>query len=147
MIPNQKISEALSVLATIDPISQGAGTAGTGWVAVANYHQFLALIDVGVFGASATVDSKIQQATDSSGTGAKDITGKAITQLVAAGGNNRQAMINFRAEDLDTNNSFTYVKLSVTVGTAATLIQATLLGAARFQDASATNQAGIAQVV
>jgi hypothetical protein len=39
---------------------------------------------LGVLGASATVDAKLQQATDNSGTGVKDVTGKAITQLVKA---------------------------------------------------------------
>jgi hypothetical protein len=37
----------------------------------------IAVIKTGVLGASATVDAKLQQATDSSGTGVKDITGKA----------------------------------------------------------------------
>lgn len=128
MTPNQLPSDGVAVLGAIDPISQGVGTATTGWVSVANFHSFMALIDAGVFGASATVDAKIQQATDSGGTGAKDITGKALTQLLSAGGNNRQALINFRAQDVDTNNGFGYVRLSVTVGTAATLIAAQLLG-------------------
>lgn len=147
MTPNQKLSEGLAVLATIDPISQGAGTVSTGWVAVADYHQMLALVDVGVFGASATVDAKLQQATDSSGTSAKDITGKSITQLVAAGGNDRQALINLRPQELDTTNSFTHVRLSITVGTAATLVSGAIIAAPRFEDASALNQAGVAQVV
>ncbi|HEY1723964.1 MAG TPA: hypothetical protein VGF89_00970 [Steroidobacteraceae bacterium] len=136
------------MLASIDPISQAAGTAATGWVPVLNHDALLALIDVGVFGASATVDSKIQQAQDGSGTGAKDLTGKAITQLLAAGGNNRQAAINFRSSDLDTNNGFGWVKLSVTVGTAASLIQALLLGFyPTFETGEQFNQAGVAQIV
>lgn len=95
-----------------------------------------------------TVDAKLQQATDSGGTGAKDVTGKAITQLLAAGGNNRQAIIEARDTDLDVNNGFAYVRLSITVGTAASLIQALLLGTNPiFVPASAFKQAGVAQMV
>lgn len=146
MFTNQKPSEALGLLATIDPVSQGAATVTTGWVDQSIYLAVLAIISVGAFGASATVDAKLQQATDSGGTGVKDITGKSITQLLAAGGNNRQAMINMKEADLDTEGGFRYVRLSITVGTAATLIAAQLYGAIpRFMPAA--NQAGVAQVV
>lgn len=146
MFTNQKPSEALGLLATIDPSQQAAGTLSTGWVDQATYFAIMAVINVGVFGASATVDAKIQQATDSSGTGAKDVTGKAITQLLAAGGNNRQAIINMKEADLDTEGGYRYVRLSITVGTAATFTSGQLYGAIpRFMPAS--NQAGVAQVI
>jgi hypothetical protein len=51
----------------------------------------LMAIILGVLGAAATVDAKLQQATDTSGTGAKDISGKAITQLVKASNDNNEA--------------------------------------------------------
>jgi len=89
MNPNIKFAERTAVAATIDPVSQGAGTVTTGWVPMGNFNSVCALLGVGVMSAGSTVDAKLQQATDSSGTGAKDITGKAITQLLAAGGNNR----------------------------------------------------------
>ena len=38
MFPNAKGSELLSVLATIDPAAQAAGTVTTGWISVANHH-------------------------------------------------------------------------------------------------------------
>ena len=78
----------------------------------------------------------MRQATDSSGTSAKDITGKAITQLVKATNDNDQAMINCRADELDVANGFTHVALSVTVGTAASIYAAQVLGFyARYQPA------------
>lgn len=145
---NSKLSEALALMAVINPASQGVGTAVSGWVDVSQLHQILALIAVGVFGASATVDAKIQQATSSGGAGAKDVSGKAITQLLAAGGNNRQVEINVRPQDLDTENNFRYVQLSITVGTAATLIAGAVLGAARYEDAGALlNPASVAQII
>ena len=147
MFPNAKGSEEFSILATFDPISQTAATVATGWVSVINHHAFLAIVQTGVMGASATLDAKIQQATDSSGTSAKDLTGKSITQIVKATGDNKQALINFKAEDLDTANAFTYVKLSMTVGTATSIISGTLLGVnPRFASADAFNQAAVVQI-
>jgi hypothetical protein len=145
---NQKIGEALAVLATIDPISQGAGTVTTGWVDQSVFEYCMAVVQTGVMGASATLDAKLQQATDSSGTGVKDITGKAITQIVKASGDNKQAFINMKEADLDTEGGFRYIRLSMTVGTAASLIAATLYGGvARYQPATAYNQAGVVQNV
>lgn len=148
MNPNLKFSERVAILATLDSASVAASTVVSGWVSVANYHSICALIDVGAFGASATVDAKLRQAQDSSGTGQKDIANKAITQLLAAGGNNRQATIECRSEDLDQVNGFGYVALSVTVGVAATQLAAVVFGVnPRFFPASAQNQTGVAQQV
>ena len=149
MTPNQKLSESLAVLATIDPASQAAGTASTGWVDAKNFAALLAVVDVGVFGASATVDANLQQATDNVGTNVKAVTGKAITQLLAAGGNNRQVEINCRSDELDITNGFEFVRLNVIVGTAATLTSAALIGGhPRYSDAGGLyNQAGVAQVI
>lgn len=149
MTPNAKPSEHISVLATIDPLSQAAGTASTGWVSVADHHAFLALIDAGVMTATSTLDANITQAQDSSGTNPKALSpAKAITQLLAAGGNNRQALLNFRASDLDTANGYGFVKLNVVIAAAASLISATLLGFyPRYEDGAAFNQTGVAQVV
>ena len=148
MFPNAKASEFLAVLATIDPVSQAAGTVTTGWITVANHHGLLAVIQTGVLGASATLDAKLQQATDSSGTSAKDITGKALTQIIKATGDNKQALINVKPEELDTVNGFGFVRLSITVGVAASLTSAQLLGInPRFAPADAGNQAGVAQIV
>ena len=148
MNPNVKFEERTAILATLDSASVAASTVLTAYVPMANFHSIVALIDVGVFGASATVDAKLRQAQDASGTGVKDIAGMAITQLVAAGGNNRQAMIECRGEDLDVTNGFAFVCLSVTVGTAATQLCAFLCGVnARYAPVASFNQAGVAQLV
>ena len=146
--PNARIAEVTSLLGTVDPVSQAAGTITTGWLSAANHERFLALIQTGVLGTSATVDAKLQQATDSSGTGVKDVTGKAIAQIVKASGDNKQALINLRAEELDSSGGFAYFRLSITVGTAASLVGAAVLAAvAKSAPASALNQAGVVQNV
>jgi hypothetical protein len=154
MFPNAKASEMLTILATLDPASQAAGTATTGWISVANHHGLMASVQSGALGASATLDAKFQQALDSSGTGAKDITGKdntnkAITQLTqAASGSNRQVLINLKPEELDAVNGFGFVRLSLTVGVAPSLTSAQLIGVnPRYAPADSLNQAAVAQIV
>jgi hypothetical protein len=148
MFPNAKGSELFSVLATIDPASQAVGTVTTGWISAGNHHTLLALVQSGVLGTGATLDAKLQQATDASGTGGKDVTGKAITQIVKANGDNKQALINLRPDDLDVTNGYAFVRLSLTVAVAASLTAAQLLGFnPRFAPGDASNQAAVAQVV
>ena len=148
MYPNLKGSETLSLLATIDPASQAAGTVTTAWVSTANFHAFLAVIETGVLGAAATLDAKIQQAQDNTGTGAKDVIGKAILQIVKASGDNKQALINLRPEDLDSNNGFAYLRLSLTVGVAASVVAGKLVGLSpRYATAEVFNQAAVVQAI
>ena len=148
MYPNSTASEMLAVLATIDPATQAAGAVSTGWVSVANHLGFLALVQTGVLGTSATVDAKLQQALDSSGTGAKDINGKAITQIVKATGDNKQVLVNVKPEELDTVNGFGFMRVTVTVGVAASITSAQLLGVnPRYAPADVGNQAAVVQVI
>jgi len=148
MNPNVKLTEKLAVLATLNPASVGASTVVTTWVPVAAFFSIMALIQTGVLGASATIDAKLRQATDASGTSAKDITGKALTQIVKASGDNVQALLECRQDDLDSTNGFAYVALSLTVGTAASIVGAALIGGnPRSASCAGSNQAGVAQVV
>ncbi|WP_439891597.1 hypothetical protein ACS7SF_02860 [Ralstonia sp. 25C] len=147
MYPNAKASEQVALLAVISPSSQATGAATSGWISAANFQKFLALIQTGVLGTAATVDAKFQQATDSSGTGAKDITGAAISQIEKASGDNVQAELNLDAQQLDVSGGFSYVQLSVTVGAAASLTSAAVLGfVPRFAPASASNATSVVQV-
>jgi hypothetical protein len=149
MFPNAKGSELFSVLATIDPASQAVGTATTGWIAAGNHHNLLALVQTGALGTGATLDAKFQQAQDASGTGAKDLTGKAITQITqAASGSSKQALINLRPDEMDVTNGYAFVRLSVTVGVAASLTAAQVLGVnPRFTPGEANNQAAVVQII
>ena len=148
MFINDLPSERIAVLATYDPGSIAASTVTTGWVDAGQVLQILAIINTGVMGASGTLDAKLQQATDNAGTGAKDITGKAITQVVKASGDNKQVLINLKGQELDVTNGFRYVRLSMTIGTAASIVGAYLLGCMpRFGPASALNQAATVQIV
>lgn len=119
MNPNLKFSDQVTLLGVIDPDANAAAAYSTGWVDAGMFAKFGAVIKAGDLGSSATLDAKIEQATSSAGAGAKDVTGKAITQLTQAGtDSNKQAIINFSGADLDVANGFAWVRLTMTVGTA-----------------------------
>ncbi|WP_186056818.1 hypothetical protein [Burkholderia gladioli] len=148
MSMNVKATEQVAILGAIAPSSQAAGAATTGWISMAAFNKALAVIQSGTLGTSATIDAKLQQATSSAGAGAKDIAGKAITQLTGAPGANVQVEINLDAQELDVANGFSFVQLSVTVGTAASGTAALLFGfVPRFAPASDSNATTVAQIV
>ncbi|WP_315759311.1 hypothetical protein [Bradyrhizobium sp. SZCCHNRI2007] len=126
--PALKPSQRAGIVGFISPVSQAAGTVTSAWMDATTFHNYMVILKSGVLGASATVDAKLQQATDNAGTGAKDITGKAIAQLVKASNDNNQLTIDLKQEDTDFNNGFKWFRVSVTVGTAASLVDATVLG-------------------
>lgn len=111
-----KASEEIALLGAIDPDATSAGAVSTGWISAADFERYFAVVFAGVLGTAATVDAKLEQATDSSGTGASDVTGKAITQLVKADNDDNQAVINLNPREL--SEGFTHFRLTVTVGTA-----------------------------
>jgi len=122
-------SECVAVGGMIDPDANTAGALTSDYVSMNDFETVMAVIMAGTLGASATLDAKLVQATDSSGTGVKDISGKAITQLTQAGtDSDKQAVINCRAEDLDIDNSFTHVAIIMTTATATSDSAAVLLG-------------------
>jgi len=142
-------SNIAGVAGVIDPDAYAAGSYSTGWVSMAVFHCMLAVIMAGDLGASATLDAKIEQAKDAAGTDAKDVTGKAIAQMTKADADdNKQALINVRADELDVNNGFTHVRLTITVGTAASDAGGLLLGLhPRYGTAAANDAATVAEIV
>lgn len=114
-------SEKASYQDVIEPVAAAAATTGA-WINAGLCCNWLAHVGAGTVGTS--VDFKIQQATDSSGTGAKDISGLAITQLVAAG----SALINIVQGDLDVTNDFTHIAMVLTTVGATTVASAELIG-------------------
>lgn len=145
---NVKATEQVALLGAIVPSSQAAGTANTGWLSAAQFQKFLAVVQAGAMGSGGTIDAKIQQATDASGTNAKDITGKAITELAAAGGGNVQVEINLDAQELDANGAFNFIQLSITTASAASGTAGLVFGfLPRYGPASDFNAASVAQIV
>lgn len=123
----EQLTQALSIAALpIHPQSVGVGSANTGGVDMQLFRRALFVLDVGAFGASATVDMKLQESADNASF--SDLAGNSvsITQLTAGGGNNRVVSIEVRAGQLSAGKR--YVRALVTVGTAATTLTCIALG-------------------
>ena len=117
----------------------------TGWVSAADFLSFMVIVLAGTLGSSGTLDAKIEEATDSSGTGAQDLTGKAITQLTQAGSDSdKQAAINLFATDL--RDGFTHFRLSMTIATASSDSAGLILGFDALQ-APAADLSSVDEVV
>lgn len=121
--------------------SQTAGTHNSSYASLANYHRAVLVLDVGDMQSGATLDAGIQQATDTSGTGVKAISGKTITQLKQASGHgNDLVCIELQTEELDVDGGFDCVRFYVTVATAAVEYSAILYGLEpRFPPTATTN--------
>lgn len=130
MTNNALLSESIALVGIIDPGANAAGTLTTAWIDMSVWQQLIAIIMAGTLGAGGTLDAKFQQATDSAGTGAKDIPGKAITQMTQAGTNmsSKQRQINLHAQELDRTNGFKFVRLSLTTAVATGASGAVVLG-------------------
>ena len=122
-------TKRVTLQGVVDPEDLAAGTTTSAWVDMAKFGNLMAMVAVGTMGSTGTVDAKLEQATDSSGTGAKDVTGKAITQLTEAGSDDdKQVFINCRHQDLDYDNSFAFVRLSVTTAVASSPVFGAVFG-------------------
>jgi hypothetical protein len=121
-------SQRAAIVGAVDP--QSASTAkSSGWIDATTFLNYMATVSVGALGSSATVDAKLEQATSNAGAGAKDVTGKAITQLTKAGSDDsKQVQIDLKQEDLDFANGFKFFRLTITPATAASLISGTVQG-------------------
>ena len=88
------------------------------WVDMRDYDTFMCVVELGTWNSSDDLDTcKLEQASDSSGTGKKDLTtsGSGSTydydtdSPVDADGD--QVILECRAEDLDVDNDFRYVRV------------------------------------
>jgi hypothetical protein len=145
---NLNPSASVAIAGVIPPQQATVGTLTSGYVDMATFFAILATVSVGVIGTGGTLDAQIEQATTIGGANAKPVAGSAITQLVKAGGDNRQVAINVRQEDLDKNGGFRFVRLTATVGGAATFLSGLLVGFdARYGTGTANQANTVAQTV
>ena len=149
MTTNALPSERVAILGTVDPDVLTAAAHTSDYVDMSKFERVMAVVMAGTLGSSATFDAKLVQATDSSGTSSKDITGKSITQLTEAGtDSDKQAIINCMAQELDVDNGFTHVALTITVGTASSDGAGVLLGLdPRYGPASDNDIASVDEIV
>lgn len=109
---------AVTLLETADI---GGTNASTAWVSMEEYTRVFAYVEIGTWNATDDLDEcRLEQATDASGTGAKDLTTDAAagdydtSNPVDADGD--FVILEARAEDLDVAGGFTHVRLYVAEG-------------------------------
>lgn len=109
---------AVTLLETTDI---GGTNAATGWVSMADFERVFGYVELGTWNASDDLDEcRLEQATDASGTSAKDLTTDAsggnydTDAPIDADGN--FVILEAKAEDLDQANGFTHVRLYVAEG-------------------------------
>lgn len=125
----ERFTERNALLTVHYPLTRQVATHVSDWILMQNYHRAFFEVLVGAMGTNATVDADLQQASSATGTGAKAITGKAITQLTQAGSDaNSPVGIELRTEELDVNGGFEYIRFRVIIGVADCAYSATLRG-------------------
>lgn len=128
-------SQRVSIPGTMSPPISHQTTKTTGSVDIKKFRRALFVIAVGAFGSSATVDAKLQESSDNSSF--SDVSSGSVTQLVAAGGDNRLVTMEIRADQLTSGKR--YVRASLTVGTAASLTCAVPIGLDAIQKPGSGN--------
>jgi hypothetical protein len=123
----KKPAEVAAVVSALDPASLSANTYYSDWVLADDFEQYMGVVLVGAIATNGTCDIAISQATDGSGTGAKDVV--AATQLTQAGtDSNKQVVLQCRADQLDLAGGFRYIAVEVVTAVAATIAGAALIG-------------------
>lgn len=107
-----KLSENLKVDPAMNHATLNDGSNTPIWVSMENYDSLLCIIHSATIAASGAVTCQLRQATDGSGTDAKNITGN--TTSFADSDDDTTKTIDVRAEELDVNNSFTHVGVLLT---------------------------------
>jgi hypothetical protein len=140
-------SERIAVVGTVDPQTVANTEQLTDAVDMSKWHEAMFVLLLGNMAAE-TIDFKLMESDTAGGT-YTDISGKAITQLAAHATNNdnKQAVINLKAEELGTGKR--YVKARVITGGATGGPAAVLaLGVRpRFGPASDDDSADVVQIV
>ena len=105
------------------------------------YDRIVVILSVGTISSNGTLDLDIEQHTAASGGSSKNVTGKSIVQLTAAGtDSNKIVAINLAAEELDIAGGYHFVSIEVTPATAAAIIGLLVLaGSATYEPVPTTN--------
>jgi hypothetical protein len=146
MNPIYNPSDAVPVVATVDPQLGDNAAYTSDWVDMGKFAQVMFILLVGA--TDITIDAKIQSADDSSGTNAADLpTAVALTQIPGTD-DNKQFILSVREDQLNTGD--THVALVVTVGNGAVGAQISAVGlgfGSNYLPASEHDLSSVAQIV
>lgn len=138
-------TERFAVVGGINSQLLDDGSATSDWVDMENFDRVVFLVRIGA--ADTTLDAKLQSATDSNGTSAADITGKAITQFSATD-DGQVALIEIKAEEIPAGRQ--HVACVVTAGNGTTGVQVNVEALGfdpRYMPASNFDSADVTEIV
>lgn len=142
---SEQLTQGLTVLAKLDPVSQAAGTTTPMTdIDMSLVRRLMIILQIGSVGASGTVDAKLR-ASKTAGGAYTDITGAAITQVTVS---NKVVTIEIRDDELPgiVGAGYRYVQLSLTIGANAVLVAGVALGGeAEHKPAKANDIAAVTQ--
>lgn len=137
-----KAGERLAVVGVISPASYSTGETLTAAIDMSKFHRIVVIVQTGVLGSSATLDVKATNSATSGGS-YTDITGRALTQIVKASGDNKQAVLEVQANQC----THRYVKISATVGTASSIYGLVVLAEGlQYSDAADNDLSSVAEI-
>lgn len=144
----QRLSEALALVATIDPDAYTTGDQNSDAIDMENHRRVMFIVQAGTLGSSGTLDFAVYGDTSSGGSFTTAITGKSITQLTEAGtDDDKQAIVEVTAEEVN-DQSMRYIRGVLTVGVATSDAgMVALADASRFTPASAFDLATVDEIV
>lgn len=141
-------SEKAAVVAIIDPqqLANGANTLNSDYVDMSKFAEALFIFMTGTI--DTTVDCSVRESDDTGGTNEGTLSGKTATQL-AASRDNKQVVINVKADELGAGKRYVRGRLVVNAGGAGTnSVAALALGLApRFGPASDDDLADVDEIV
>lgn len=108
-----KISDSLKVLAAMGN-ADFVGGATTPYVAVSDARKLMAVVAIGPLAATKTTTIQFKQATDTAGTGAKNLGTAVIYTSPAGGVTSASFTADAQITDLDDLNGFDFVAVNVT---------------------------------
>jgi hypothetical protein len=114
-----RLSERLAIVATIDPDAYGTGTQQSDIIDMQNRRRVMFIVQAGDLGSSGTVDFNVHGSAASNMASAALITGKSITQLTQAGtDSDKQAIVEVTAEEV-AEQGFRYIRGNLIILVAA----------------------------
>jgi len=141
----EQLTQALTVLAKLDPVSQGTGTTQPMTdIDIKLVRRLLIVLQIGSVGGAGTVDAKLRASKTSGGT-YTDITGGAITQVTTS---NKVVTLEVRDDQLESivGAGYRYAQLSLTIGGNSVLVGGVALGGeAEYKPAKANDIAAVIQ--
>jgi hypothetical protein len=121
------LSDDQVLIGVLYPATHSSSSANTGWINAGYYKRFQAIITVGVVGSGESITATVQQATSSTGAGAKAMQNP-ITLSTAITASNQAAVINVNSQSFDANNGFSWVEFALTFTTSGTTAAAETYG-------------------